>query len=311
MNLEEMGLLLRQERERRGISLEKAAASVRISKKYLASLEEGRTDGLPHPVYAKGFVKNYARFLDLEPEEFGEVLGRYYVVDDNHLRDAPRYEVKESSPSIRERGVSASSFKPSLWLGVPVVLAFCVAAWFFFTSSLWQDFSFSSVTRIFSSSGKTQAPAAPEPGRSDPARSDSSASEPVVAEHPKSHSAEPAPTVQRDLLALTPSGSSRTQSDPAPAAGDALSQMGAESQFAAKGSQVVELTASQPAKLTVTDEAGQARSFSLVKGQRLTLRFQSRLSVRFGAAPAVSVKLNGKDYPLEGGKAEGRTIQFP
>lgn len=313
MNLEEMGLLLRQERERRGISLEKAAGAVRISKKYLASLEEGRTDGLPHPVYAKGFVKNYARFLELDPEEFGEVLGRYYVVDDNHLRDAPRYEVKESSPSIRERGTSSSSFKPSLWLGIPVVLAaFGLLVWFFFTSSFWKGFSFDSVTQLFSSS-VTQAPATSEPAKADSktdAKADAGATEAAPATPAKPQAAESAPTVQRDLLALTPSSSAsgKAQSD---SGGDLLSQMAAEAQFADKGSQVTELTANQPAKLTVTDESGQSRDFSLVKGQRLTLRFQNKLTVRFGSAPSMSVKLNGKDYSLGGGKADGRTIQFP
>ncbi|MFP5238758.1 MAG: helix-turn-helix domain-containing protein, partial [Acidobacteriota bacterium] len=96
MTLEEMGALLRQERERLGISLEQAATEIKISKKYLVALEEGRTKELPHPVYAKGFVKNYAKLVGLDPEEMGRALANHYRADDDHVREAPqRVEPRE------------------------------------------------------------------------------------------------------------------------------------------------------------------------------------------------------------------------
>ena len=106
-------------------------------------------------------------------------------------------------------------------------------------------------------------------------------------------------------------GKPSAQQDAVAAQAITSANLESEAQFAATGSQSVEINAGQSAKLEVTDESGQNRSFALLKGQRLTLKFNTKIGVRFVSAPAVTLKLNGKDYPLEGGKAEGRTIQFP
>ena len=319
MTLEEMGALLRQERERQGISLEKAAGEIKISKKYLVSLEEGRKDDLPHPVYAKGFVKNYARILGLDPQEMADILARHYDVDDDQLRESPRYDAKESAPSIREKRVSFASggssrgFRPSLWLALPLALVFAGVAWFFFSSGA--SVSLENLTTLFSSRSDSQpqqsAPPATAPAplpEAKPAPKAESRPEPAQAELAAS-----AASAQREVQTTLPVFGGKPAGIPPVSAGQAITpaNLDSEAQFAATGSQSVEINANQPAKLEVTDEAGQSRSFTLLKGQRLTLKFNTKLGVRFASAPSVALKLNGKDYPLEGGKADGRTLQFP
>ncbi|WP_243364528.1 helix-turn-helix domain-containing protein [Fundidesulfovibrio terrae] len=343
MTLEEMGALLRQERERQGISLEKAATEIKISKKYLVALEEGYTKDLPHPVYAKGFVKNYARLLGLDPEEMGAVLSNHYAVDDDQLRETHRTEIREPVAAIkprkerRDRGSSmgassgSSGFRPSLWLGLPLLLVFGGLVWYFFFSSAGKSFNIEEMTGFLKSKLESQAPEAPQPSKAQQGKTDakSAPAKPEPKPEPKAESKpeakpepaqasapEPAPLVPRDLLATTP-GSGGVKPAPAPAQQPSADQditpekLAAEAQFAASGKQVVEINASQPATLEVSTEDGQKRSFTLVKGQRLTLRFDDKVGVRFQQAPSVDVKLNGKAYPLEGGKAEGRSIQFP
>lgn len=63
------GLILRQAREQKGLSLEEAARVTRIAKGYLKALEEDRSDKLPNEAYARGFLRAYARHLDLQEEE--------------------------------------------------------------------------------------------------------------------------------------------------------------------------------------------------------------------------------------------------
>ncbi|MFP5222475.1 MAG: helix-turn-helix domain-containing protein [Acidobacteriota bacterium] len=331
MTLEEMGALLRQERERQGISLETAATEIKISKKYLVALEEGQTKELPHPVYAKGFVKNYARLLGLDPEEMGTVLSNHYAVDDDQLREPPGQDVRESTSGIRERRPSfapqgASGFKPSLWLALPLLLVFGGLIWFFFFSSFGQGFSVESVLGLFSSkqeqaapqSQDAQKPAAPvqqaKPVPATPAPKAETRPEPAAPAL-----ADQSGPVQRDLLATTP-GPGGVKQVPAaqPSQGASASEhditpekLAAEAQFASSGKQVVEINAIQPATVEATAEDGQKRTLTLVKGQRLALRFNDKVVVRFQQAPSVSVKLNGKDYPLEGGKADGKSITFP
>jgi len=337
MTLEEMGALLRHERERQGISLEKAATEIKISKKYLIALEEGYTKDLPHPVYAKGFVKNYARLLGLDPEEFGGILSNYYAVDDDHLRDSPRYEVRDSIPSTKERKVSfasssgPSAFRPSLWFGLPLVLGFAALAWYFFSGAGF-SLSMESVLDLFKSKIEAQAPEVQQPAktaqqgattkpeaRSAPSpQAQPSKPEPKIEAKPEpapeAVQEAAAPAVPRDLLATTPGPGGIK---PAPSLQPASEQnitpekLAADAQFASNGRQVVEINANQPASLEVATEDGQKRSFTLVKGQRLSLRFNDKVMVRFQQAPSVAVKLNGKDFPLEGGKADGRSIQFP
>lgn len=65
-----VGEKLRAAREQRGVSLEQAAEATRISKRYLQALEaDSPLDDLLNPAYARLFLKNYAKYLNLDPEE--------------------------------------------------------------------------------------------------------------------------------------------------------------------------------------------------------------------------------------------------
>ena len=62
---ERLGDILRQRRESKGITLEQAAEDTRIREKFLGALESGDHHALPGAVYTKGFLRNYAEYLDL------------------------------------------------------------------------------------------------------------------------------------------------------------------------------------------------------------------------------------------------------
>src|SRR5437870_13278711 len=64
-----LGEQLRAQRERKGITLEQAAGDTRIREKFLKALEDGDYQSLPGPVYTRGFLRNYAEYLDLETDE--------------------------------------------------------------------------------------------------------------------------------------------------------------------------------------------------------------------------------------------------
>ena len=51
-----------------GLTLEKAAEDTRIREKFLRALENGDYQTLPGAVYTKGFLRNYAGYLNLEPD---------------------------------------------------------------------------------------------------------------------------------------------------------------------------------------------------------------------------------------------------
>jgi cytoskeleton protein RodZ len=61
-----VGEELRDARLSLGVSLEEMADQLRINRRYLAALEEGRVRDLPGVAYATGFVRSYATMLGLD-----------------------------------------------------------------------------------------------------------------------------------------------------------------------------------------------------------------------------------------------------
>jgi cytoskeleton protein RodZ len=62
-----LGETLQRARLARGVTLEEAERTTRISHRYLEALENENFGLLPAPVYARGFLRTYARYLGLEP----------------------------------------------------------------------------------------------------------------------------------------------------------------------------------------------------------------------------------------------------
>lgn len=60
--------MLREERIKKGLTLEEASQSTKIKSSFLMAIERGDYQKLPSSAYAQGFVRNYTRFLGL-PEK--------------------------------------------------------------------------------------------------------------------------------------------------------------------------------------------------------------------------------------------------
>ncbi|MCI0582309.1 MAG: helix-turn-helix domain-containing protein, partial [Chloroflexi bacterium] len=56
-------------RERKGVDLVRAERDTKIRVRYLSALETGEYRDLPGAVYTKGFLRNYAIYLGLDPED--------------------------------------------------------------------------------------------------------------------------------------------------------------------------------------------------------------------------------------------------
>ena len=62
------GAFLAAKRGERGLSLEQAASATRIRPEFLSALEADEPELLPAPVYARGYLRTYARYLGLDEE---------------------------------------------------------------------------------------------------------------------------------------------------------------------------------------------------------------------------------------------------
>jgi cytoskeletal protein RodZ len=99
--------------------LREIAESSRISLRYLEAFEQDRFDLLPAPLFAKGFLREYAKFVGLDPDE----VVNYY------LSASPK-EAGGERPA-RSRLQPRPRVSPAAILGVVLfVLALVVAMWY-------------------------------------------------------------------------------------------------------------------------------------------------------------------------------------
>lgn len=73
-DLASFGEELRREREIRGISLKEIADATKISKRFLEAIEKNEHKTLPAPVFTRGFIREYARYLGLNADD---MVSRY------------------------------------------------------------------------------------------------------------------------------------------------------------------------------------------------------------------------------------------
>ena len=110
-----IGQKLEEARNRKGISLREATESTKIRGDYLSAFESGNFDiNLPE-VYLRGFVRLYARFLDLDQEavladldlELGNVKNKSSRISLGSITGGES-EVDQSSSSITSKKITAN-----------------------------------------------------------------------------------------------------------------------------------------------------------------------------------------------------------
>lgn len=86
--MDELGSILRDAREMKGLTLAEVQEQIRINSQYLDALEEGNYHLLPTQVHLRGFLRNYARFLELDPEPLLEKCEIAYAAQSARARHA-------------------------------------------------------------------------------------------------------------------------------------------------------------------------------------------------------------------------------
>jgi cytoskeleton protein RodZ len=117
---EGVGHSLKVVRERRDLALTDVSARLRIRRPYLEAIEEGRFSELPGAVYVSGFLRQYAEFLGLDPDQ---VLKSYQAENDGSVHHRPVLNFPMPRPEERT---------PRLWLvvGALVLAGIVYALWY-------------------------------------------------------------------------------------------------------------------------------------------------------------------------------------
>jgi cytoskeleton protein RodZ len=91
------GESLRRERELRGVSLREIAEHTKISARFFQALEEDRIDVLPGGVFQRAFVRQYARYLGLDPERTVAEFVHSHA-HPSHAPETPRRPAEAAHP---------------------------------------------------------------------------------------------------------------------------------------------------------------------------------------------------------------------
>lgn len=95
-----LGQHLRQERERRGITIEQVASATKIGVKQLHALESDQYAELPAKPFVRGFVTSYSRFIGLDHKE---VLTHFGTFIDGKVHERPNRESGHSGYAFEKR----------------------------------------------------------------------------------------------------------------------------------------------------------------------------------------------------------------
>jgi transcriptional regulator with XRE-family HTH domain len=123
---------LKREREIRGISLKEIADATKISKRFLEAIERNDHKTLPAPVFTRGFVREYARYLGLNADEMVNRYN-YAAAGDDRIEKPPPHPIApplaETPKKVRaKRGIPPAMFRVDFNLLMLLLIAVALAA---------------------------------------------------------------------------------------------------------------------------------------------------------------------------------------
>lgn len=108
--MESVGEFFRQVRETKGLTVDEVASKTRIRTDFVKALEDGNFAKLPDQVFARGFVRSYARSLGLDEEDaihrFIQSAGSFYEKQDERERLKVRQVEEERKRQSNRKAVT-------------------------------------------------------------------------------------------------------------------------------------------------------------------------------------------------------------
>jgi cytoskeleton protein RodZ len=295
--MESIGEFFKQVRETKGLTLEEVASKTRIRADFVKALEEGNFAKLPDQVFARGFVRSYARSLGLDEEDaihrFIQSAGAFYEKQDERERLKARQAEEERKRRANRKAVAIA-------IGIAILTLVVL---------LSREQSSLLVRR-----GSTEPPPAatkrivtPETGTHDmqnmPTRPE--AESPVPASKSKPTGTTSLPTATRsDTSPVQGAASSSVASSvpqqealPVPPALEGSGLPGAiplESPSSADEQLVLDLEATELTWVVIQIDGGSPQEALLRPGEKASWKGQDQFMLTLGNAGGVKATLNGK-----------------
>ena len=266
--MEPVAIDLKQEREKKKISLVQIATDTRISLHYLQSIEEGRFGDLPGGVYNRAFIKAYCESINIDPRE---VLERYDAL------------MSEALPEKNQKPAITIPNQKSFFIPVPIItwgIMLLISAIGIFFSRGW-------ISEVFSPYFNEKPVADIQyqgPTESSPNAESSAEDEPAVG------------VSKQPVKTPTSEGVGVVAEKPVPAAVErpTAAEFKTSRSETPLGTKLrMEILATDPCWVSV-DVDGQPSSRRLMEpGEELVFDAVDRLFILIGNAGGVQMKLNG------------------
>lgn len=300
------GRQLREGRDARGLTQQEIAVKLHLHQRMVAALEDDDFDQLPSPIYVRGYLRNYARLLGLDPKH---IVAAY---------DGSESEHPELKPPLQAPSQASSSDKPvkAVTYLVTLVLVLLLLAWW--QSRNISEDSFIDLDNLQISNSEEQLKTPADSHSSGEEMQASDLGYPIkVIRHPDSTfyplpSEGPAPdttATQPDTpvadttdTATTPAELLETLPEPAgggdnTAAADTGGNNGNDNETspATDGDAGLQLDLTEESWIEVYDASGQRLYLGLGEaGETIQLDGETPLRVLLGFAPGVEVSYNGE-----------------
>jgi cytoskeletal protein RodZ len=286
--MESVGEFFRQVRETKGLTVDEVASKTRIRSDFVKALEDGNFAKLPDQVFARGFVRSYARSLGLDEEDaihrFIQSAGAFYEKQDERERLKIRQAEEQRKRQANRKAVAVA-------IGVAVItLVFLLSRE---QSSVLRRGNpepgpakrTAQPTKDAPETDSRQQPepvgAAPKPSevtvaapdpRADAAHSDSPASPPVAAKPESEPVSTASPGTDGPLGGISLDGAGSATDDPL----------------------VLDLEATELSWVVVQIDNGSPQEALLRPGEKAHWKGQDQFILTLGNAGGVKAELNGK-----------------
>jgi cytoskeletal protein RodZ len=294
--MESIGDFFKQVRETKGLTVDEVASKTRIRTDFVKALEEGNFAKLPDQVFARGFVRSYARSLGLDEEDaihrFIQSAGAFYEKQDERERLKVRQAEEERKRQANRKAVAIAIGIAILTL---VILLSREQSSLLVRRTSQSEPPATTGKRVLPpESAKLEVPVRPEPEAAAGG-----------AAKTKTPDASPAPSVNPRAEANTarspsPNAGAAVQSQstspgaPAVAAEAPLAPLSLEASANAEEPLVLDLEATELSWVVIQVDGGSPQEALLRPGEKAKWKGQDQFMLTLGNAGGVKAELNGK-----------------
>lgn len=284
--MESIGEFFRQVRETKGLTVDEVSSKTRIRSDFVRALEDGNFSKLPDQVFARGFVRSYARSLGLDEEDaiqrFIKSAGTFYEKQDERERLKVRQAEEERKRQANRKAVAMA-------IGIAVLtLIFLLSRE---QSSVLRRAEPEQASPKRSVQAVKEAPVAAAPQEPEPAVEVPKPSESIAAA--------PAPNARGSEPTPPPVAASKPESEAvsmvSPGTDGPLGGLSLEGTRAtADGQLVLDLEATELSWVVVQIDNGSPQESLLRPGEKAQWKGQDQFVLTLGNAGGVRAELNGK-----------------